>query len=155
MTWIDDFYLMYLLLHKDVWNSLLIVYREELNSMYFYIYNLCISIYSDRYRYCTYCIFIPICGKERDSEQKRYFILSITVLLPSSVFSFIIQNCSTWSAELWTTMCVWKIEIWASVHQNLPQLPCRVHTYLFLFEVVAFVLLCLLPAEDLRDLTLT
>lgn len=108
--------------------ELLIVYREEVNSMYFYINNLRISIYSDRYRYCTYCIFIPIYGKERDSEQKGYFILSITVLLPSSVFCFITQNCSTWSAELWTTMCVWKIEMWASVHQNLPQVPCRVHS---------------------------
>lgn len=79
--------------------TLLIVPREEVNSMDFYTCNLCLSICSDRCRCCTShlpCIFLPGCGKEGRKE-----ISALPSLSCSRGFCFVPQSQTkqTWSLE--------------------------------------------------------
>lgn len=80
-----------------MYRALLIVSREEVNSMDFYTCNLCLSICSDRYRCCTFhlpCLSPPGCGKETQGRRIQPFHGS-----PAPGGLFITQSCSSWGAE--------------------------------------------------------
>lgn len=92
--------------YKDIWNSLLIVYREEVNNMYLYIYNLCFSGVTDTDTVPTASLYLYM--EKRDTPGKKgissYQSLSY---YPPAFFCLMTHNHSTWCAELWTTMRVY------------------------------------------------
>lgn len=85
--------------YKDIWNSLLIVYREEVNNMYLYIYNLYFSVVTDTDTVPTASLYLYM-GKRDTPGKKGISSYQSLSYYPPAFFRLMTHNHSTWCAEL-------------------------------------------------------